>query len=507
MSYRSVSTRKVSPVDVIGNSRLERVMEVGKLLRGLQLRGDLVATGPPVSQIRKLEQDTGSERSKMKRKRAEVSEQLISDMLMSEDLLSFLKMKNFVLANKHLNQSYKDSLGWEPVKSFLLDLLDNEIECAKFVLNCYIVRFWDNQHETDNMKQNVQLHFIFLLNETVKYAKYFPMGSIKKEAKFNKVELDAIHQLNLEQMKDADIIEMAAKLIFSYNDVIQMATIYTEYRMRLPPFTISESVITLQVDPSTDLDLDEDNELSNKLFMVAGHTGSLNQISTLSILNTTKNGYCVKTLTEHINARKLTPLRELCITKIPLGDCVYAGELFSSLSLLPNLKRLVLDGIQIFIKEDALWPPKLKVLCLNNNNFDGMKHLSNTIATGKLSELQYLDLEKNNIGDTGMSWLSGAIKRNGMQSLQSLNLNECMIGDDGMVDLSIAIESDDTPLDLLVSLNLQGNTGIRQRGINRFSDALIKGSLVDLRILLVDEYWKENTALNAVCENRMIDLG
>ena len=95
MSYRSVSTRKVSPVDVIGNSRLERVMEVGKLLRGLQLRGDLVATGPPVSQIRKLEQDTGSERSKMKRKRAEVSEQLISDMLMSEDLLSFLKMKNF----------------------------------------------------------------------------------------------------------------------------------------------------------------------------------------------------------------------------------------------------------------------------------------------------------------------------------------------------------------------------------------------------------------------------
>ena len=45
MSYRSVATRKVSSVDVIENSRLERVMGVGKLLRGLQLRSDLVATG------------------------------------------------------------------------------------------------------------------------------------------------------------------------------------------------------------------------------------------------------------------------------------------------------------------------------------------------------------------------------------------------------------------------------------------------------------------------------
>ena len=45
MSYRSVATRKVSSVDVIGNSPLERVMEVGKLLRaqfmlGLRLKNE-----------------------------------------------------------------------------------------------------------------------------------------------------------------------------------------------------------------------------------------------------------------------------------------------------------------------------------------------------------------------------------------------------------------------------------------------------------------------------------
>ena len=128
-----MSNRNMSLSSVPAVNRLERVLATGELLRKLELKDDLLASGTkPVGPV---------------------SEQFISDMLMSADLLSFLKMKNFVLANKNLNQSYKDSLGWEPVKRFLLYLLDNEIECAKFVLNCYMVDFWDHQYATNNMKK------------------------------------------------------------------------------------------------------------------------------------------------------------------------------------------------------------------------------------------------------------------------------------------------------------------------------------------------------------------
>ena len=108
-----MSNSNMSLSSVPAVNRLERVLATGELLRKLELKDDLLASGAKFA-----------------------SDQLISDMLMNADLLSFLKMKNIAFTNHHHKQSYKYPLGWEVVERFLLYLLDNDIQCAKFVLNC-----------------------------------------------------------------------------------------------------------------------------------------------------------------------------------------------------------------------------------------------------------------------------------------------------------------------------------------------------------------------------------
>ena len=110
---------------------------------------------------------------------------------------------------------------------------------------------------------------------------------------------------------------------------------------------------------------------------------------------------------------------------------------------LPILKYLMLDKNQISFGSASLVqaltrsPLSVEHLSLTSNKIDGVG-VGNLVSAKTLSQLQFLNLYKNKIGNDGVRALAGAIKDGKMRSLEYIDIDENMYDDSATEQLKEA---------------------------------------------------------------------
>lgn len=132
----------------------------------------------------------------------------------------------------------------------------------------------------------------------------------------------------------------------------------------------------------------------------------------------------------------------------------------------------------------------------------GVSELAGAI-NGALREPRAIDIGDNEWGDKGMIALSEAIDRDALPMLETLFMDVNNIGGDGMIRFSSILKANPRLLPSLQELYVKENS-FDEQGIEQFSEALVAGSLISLRIVCVNEEHTTNQALIDVCTNRGI---
>jgi Ran GTPase-activating protein (RanGAP) involved in mRNA processing and transport len=134
----------------------------------------------------------------------------------------------------------------------------------------------------------------------------------------------------------------------------------------------------------------------------------------------------------------------------------------------------------------------------------GCAALADAAGKGALANLKELHLYNNQIGDAGCAALADAAGKGALPNLQTLELSgpdggRGGIGDAGLTALACAKGA----LANLTTLWLPHNQ-IGDEGMIKFSEALGKGALPALKVLLVD--CEEHEQLKKACQARGIEL-
>ena len=448
MSYRSASTRKVSSADVPVNRRLERVMEVGKLLRGLQLRSDLVATGAPKTS--KSDQDAGPAGS-LDNLPPEIKRMLIRQAL----TMGELPWKRVDKAFKGLSDEEFESscLSWGDAYNVLTHrYLDADEEDLKEIA-CRVLDMTETRNYT-----------------VVLQSKTFSVQTILEIAAYYSLTLPPFN-LGVYQAKST----LRLSFVYIPDQGERLA-----YNNNMGPWSRGLLLEDL------------------KAFVFAVCNGALEKLVQLTFESaTSKTG--VTTFFSSVSNSALPELEFLSIENNRLGD---DGMRVISTALkegaLKNLKHLAIaenqiDDVGMASFSEAISggaARSLGWLSITGNRIGGTAFFS---ALSKLSadqtrlsqqtvpaiapahtQLHTLDLVCNQIGDDGIVQLSKVLSTGVLPKLKHLWLGCNRIGDEGVIELVSALSIELQPaseIEVLENLGLDGNP-IGERGMKRLLSGL-----------------------------------
>ena len=427
MSRRPEFARKVSHVSTPGRHRLDRVMEIGQLLREMQLSRDLVDT-------------------EMKRKQEERDNhtlQILLDWSSSNAFSLFTTYKHAKAVSRAMLQQ--------------LELPYYSLSALIGVLTKYFPSF-----PGDDIIQHIVI------------SKLLTVFTVPSEGLPQEIDTTEETIKSVLAKEKTNTRADNRYLHYSILDLIKLVIWCTSHAIALPPFALELKTQEIRLHEKG---IDDRNI---KVLCYAIYNQYFPGLTTLDLGSNSIGDDGMFDLSTVIASGNLKDLRTLDVNSNTFGF-LGLSRLFGTLGH-TKLQEFDLgfnsigdDGmlaLSTVINSGQL--KSLRTLKLNNNNF-GLLRLSQLFETLNQTKLRTLDLSYNRLGDygtvprVGLQWwpIQNAISKGKLRYLRQLILNDNGISDSDMIQIAVAI----TELTGLAQLHLANNR-IGDKGMTHFCLAL-----------------------------------
>lgn len=507
MSRRPEFARKVSRVSTPGRHRLDRVMEIGQLLREMQLSRDLVDT-----EMKKERQSESSGPQGYNDILAVLLDWSSSNAFslfttykrakaVSYTMLQQLKLPYYSLSaligvlTKYFPSFSGDDIINHIVSSKLItaftvsaDRLPQKIDITEERIKSMLA-----QEQTNTRADNRYLHYSIL--DLIDLVKWCTSHAI------------TLPPFALE--RNTQEIRLAKKGIDDQNIKVLCYAIYNQYFAGLTTlnlgsnsigddgmFDLSTVIASGNLESLSTLDINS-NKFgllgSSRLFETLGHT----KLQEFDLGSNSIGDDDMLALSTVINSGKLKNLRTLKLNNNNFG-LLRLSQLFETLkqtklrtfdlsyNRLGDYGTVPRGGLQRWPIQNAISVGKLRYLrqlILNDNGISDSDMIQIAVAITDLTGLVQLHLANNRIGDKGMTHFCVALRdSNGMNKLKMLHLENNNIGDVGMKFLSGTLDN----IQELQFLHLDGNP-ITGHGLDHIVTQLTRGDLHKLQHLYIQE--------------------